>query len=378
MPRFTVGNYEIDDDPARIDAAAAVSFLSTEAYWARWRGEQEIRRQIAEAWRVTGAYDPAGAMVGFARAFSDGGSAYLSDVYVLPAHRGVGLGQAIVRMMVDQGPGSGLRWMLHTTDAHGLYRSFGFAAPDGRYLERAPSGPSGPSGPGGPGPGGNGGAGSPPMSRGGLGGIVPPGETLIGKHVRLEPLQHRHVPGLVAAASGGGELYHWSPVPQDEEQVRRYVETAVAAREAGQAVPFAVVRTADEAVIGSTRFFDLGYWPWPDGHSRHGPDTCEIGYTWLGRDAIRTGANTEMKRLMLTHAFEVWQVRSVCLHTDARNQRSRDAMQRIGARFEGILRAHRLGADLSPRDSVRFSVTAAEWPSVRLRLDELGRRYQLA
>jgi hypothetical protein len=80
---------------------------------------------------------------------------------------------------------------------------------------------------------------------------------------------------------------------------------------------------------------------------------------------------------MLTHAFEVWQVRSVCLHTDARNQRSRDAMLRIGARFDGILRSHRLGADLSPRDSVRFSITAADWPAVRLRLDELARRYQL-
>ena len=194
---------------------------------------------------------------------------------------------------------------------------------------------------------------------------------LTGQHLRLEPLQHEHVPGLLVAASGGGELYRWSPVPQDEAQVRRYVETAVAARDAGQAVPFAVVRMADDTVIGSTRFFDLGYWPWPDGRQRTGPDTCEIGYTWLSRDAIRTGANTEMKRLMLTHAFEVWQVRSVCLHTDARNQRSRDAMQRIGARFEGILRAHRLGADLNPRDSVRFSITAAEWPSVRLRLDEL-------
>ena len=73
------------------------------------------------------------------------------------------------------------------------------------------------------------------------------------------------MPGLLAAASGGGELYRWSPVPQDEAQVRRYVETAVAARDAGQAVPFAVVRMADDTVIGSTRFFDLGYWPWPDG-----------------------------------------------------------------------------------------------------------------
>ena len=78
--RRACGNYEIDDDPARIDPAAAVSFLTTEAYWGRWRGEQEIRQQIAAAWRVTGAYDPAGAMVGFARAFSDGGSAYLADV----------------------------------------------------------------------------------------------------------------------------------------------------------------------------------------------------------------------------------------------------------------------------------------------------------
>jgi RimJ/RimL family protein N-acetyltransferase len=350
--RRACGNYDIDDDPARIDPAAAVSFLTTEAYWGRWRGEQEIRRQIAAAWRVVGAYDQDGGMVGFARAFSDGGSAYLADVYVLPAHRGAGLGRAIVRMMVDEGPGADLRWMLHTADAHGLYRSFGFAAPDGRYLERP--------------------ANSQKTSEPAV------ADPLTGAHVRLEPLRHQHANGLLVAASGGGELYRWSPVPQDEDRVRRYVETAIAAREAGQAVPFAVVRKADGTVIGSTRFFDLGYWPWPDGLPRHGPDVCEIGYTWLSPDAIRTGANTEMKRLMLTYAFEVWQVRSVCLHTDARNQRSRDAMQRIGARFEGILRAHRLGADLNPRDSARFSITAAEWPSVRLRLDELSRRYQPA
>jgi N-acetyltransferase len=364
--RRAFGTYEIDDDPARIDPAAAVSFLTTEAYWGRWRGEQEIRRQIAGAWRVTGAYDSAGAMVGFARAFSDGGSAYLADVYVLPAHRGAGLGKAMVAMMVEEGPAR--RWMLHTADAHGLYRSFGFAAPDGAYLERPPREP-----------GGSGGEGSPPGS-GGSRGVVPPGLTqpLTGEHLRLEPLQYEHVPGLAAAAVGGGELYRWSPVPQDKAQVRQYVETAIVARDNGTAVPFAVVRSGDDAVIGSTRFWDLGYWPWPNDRRRTVPDTCEIGYTWLSRDAIRTGANTEMKRLMLTHAFEVWQVRSVCLHTDARNQRSRDAMQRIGARFEGILRAHRLGADLNPRDSVRFSITAAEWPSVRLRLDELARRYQPA
>ncbi len=345
-----VGDYEIDDDPARIDPAAAVSFLTTEAYWGRWRGEREIRRQIAAAARVVGAYDQNGAMIGFARAFGDGGSAYLGDVYVLPAHRGAGLGQAIVSMMIEDGPGAGWRWMLHTSDAHGLYRRFGFAAPGGRYLER-PGEPAAQEGPAVSG-------------------------TLTGEQVRLEPLQHHHVPGLVAATAGGGELYHWSAVPQDEAAVRSYVEAAVAGRDAGQAVPFAVVAMADDTVIGSTRFFDLGYWAWPQGH--RAPDTCEIGYTWLAPAAIRTGANTEIKRLMLTHAFEVWQVRSVCLHTDARNQRSRDAMQRIGARFEGVLRAHRLGTDRQPRDSARFSVTAAEWPSVRRRLDELARRYQPA
>jgi N-acetyltransferase len=358
--RITAGEYEIDDDPARIDPQAAVAFLTTEAYWARWRGADDITRQITGAWRVVGAYDRAGAMVGFARAFADGGSAYLADVYVLPGHRGAGLGRAVVRMMIEDGPGAGWRWMLHTSDAHGLYRSFGFARASDRYLERPPRGDA---------------------TTGARQAIAT--GPLIGKLVRLEPVQHHHVPGLLTAAADSGELYRWTHVPQDEDQARRYVETAIAARDGGTAVPFAVVRMHDDAVIGSTRFFDLDYWPWPAGHDRGGddrggPDTCEIGYTWLSPRAIGTGANTEMKRLMLGHAFETWQVRCVCLHTDARNQRSRQAMERIGARFEGILRAHRLGADLTPRDSARFSITAAEWPAVRQHLDELARRYQRA
>jgi N-acetyltransferase len=369
--RSSVGAYVIDDDPARIDAGAAVAFLTAEAYWGRSRTETDIRRQVATAWRVVGAYDRTGAMVGFARAFGDGGSAYLSDVYVLPGHRGAGLGKAIMRAMIDDGPGAAQRWMLHTSDAHGLYRTFGFTQPmDRRYMERPSLAEPGP----GPVPGGHGGAGSPPVIRGGLGEIVPP--RLTGTRFRVEPLGYGHVPGLVAAAAGGGDLYRWSPVPQDEAAVRRYVEAAVAARDSEAAVPFAVVRLEDDAVIGSTRFWNLDYWAWPD--PKPAPDTCEIGYTWLSRDAIRTGANTEMKRLMLTHAFEVWQVRSVCLHTDARNQRSRDAMQRFGARFEGILRSHRLGADGKPRDSARFSVTAQDWPTVRTRLAELAHRYQTA
>jgi RimJ/RimL family protein N-acetyltransferase/GNAT superfamily N-acetyltransferase len=351
VTRTTVGDYELDDDPGRVDTDAAVAFLTTEAYWGRWRGASDIKSQIAAAWRVVGAYDRAGAMVGFARAYGDGGCAYLADVYVLAGHRGAGLGKAIVRMMIEDGPGAGWRWMLHTSDAHGLYRQFGFAVPSYRYLDRVPKSESAAS--------------RQPATAG----------TLVGKVVRLEPLQHQHVPGLVAAAADGAELYRWSAVPQDEARVRQYVETAIAARDDGTAVPYAVVRVADDTVIGSTRFFDLDYWAWPDGRGRSGPDTCEIGYTWLSPKAIRTGANTEMKRLMLTHAFEVWQVSSVSLHTDARNQRSRQAMERIGARFEGVLRAHRLGTDLRPRDSARFSVTAADWPAVREHLEHLATSY---
>jgi RimJ/RimL family protein N-acetyltransferase len=154
---------------------------------------------------------------------------------------------------------------------------------------------------------------------------------LSGSDVRLEPLDHRHVDGLAAAADGDRALYQWSPIPQGKAETIRYVETALAWLNAGTALPFATVRVEDDVVIGSTRFFDLERWAWPPGHARHGrqaPDACEIGYTWLTRSAIRTRANTEAKLLMLTHAFETWEVLRVCLHTDVRNQRSRAAIER--------------------------------------------------
>jgi len=197
---------------------------------------------------------------------------------------------------------------------------------------------------------------------------------LSGRHVRLEPLDHRHLDGLVVAAEVDSSLYQWSPVPQGRAEGLRYIETALAWRDEGSAVPFATVRVDDGVVIGSTRFFNLERWSWPPGHARHGrsvPDACEIGYTWLTRSAIRTAANTEAKLLMLTYAFETWQVFRVCFHTDARNQRSRSALERIGGKFEGILRAHRMAADFIARDSVRYSIVAAEWPEVKRRLRQL-------
>jgi RimJ/RimL family protein N-acetyltransferase len=194
---------------------------------------------------------------------------------------------------------------------------------------------------------------------------------LHGRHVRLEPLAHRHADALLAAASVDRSLYRWSPVPADKAEVRRYIELALAARQMGTALPFATVRVSDGVLIGSTRFFDMERWAWPAEHAAHGrsePDVCEIGYTWLTLSAVRTAANTEAKLLMLTHAFESWGALRVCLHTDARNQRSRSAIERIGAQFEGVLRSHRMAADFSARDSARYSILASEWPAVRTRL----------
>ena len=194
---------------------------------------------------------------------------------------------------------------------------------------------------------------------------------LDGKYVRLEPLNHSHIDGLVAAAAANPSLYKWSPIAQGKDEAVQYVNTAIAWRDAGTAVPFAIVRKSDNAVIGSTRFWNIEHWAWPKGHPSHGratPDACEIGYTWLTQSAVRTAANTESKLLMLTHAFETWKALRVCLHTDVRNQRSRNAIERIGGQFEGILRAHRMAADFIPRDSARYSIIAAEWPAVKQKL----------
>ncbi len=191
---------------------------------------------------------------------------------------------------------------------------------------------------------------------------------LEGSYVRLEPLTRGHIPGLLAAAGTEVELFKWTTVPQTLPGMTQYVESALKGHAEGTTLALATVRRSDKRVLGSTRFFLIERWAWPAGHARLASsraDGCEIGYTWLSPEAIRTPANTEAKLLMLSHAFEVWNVERVCFHTDARNERSRNALLRGGAKFEGILRAHRLSADLKPRDSARYSVLATEWPQVR-------------
>ena len=135
----TPTGYDLDDDPARVDMKVVWAFLSTEAYWGRWRTRDIVEQQVRSAWRLVAAYERhSGAMVGFARAVSDGCAlAYLADVFVLPEHRSQGLAAALVHAMIEEGPGAKFRWMLHTRDARRLYAKFGFAPrQDEGYLER--------------------------------------------------------------------------------------------------------------------------------------------------------------------------------------------------------------------------------------------------
>jgi GNAT superfamily N-acetyltransferase len=134
--RTLAGGLELDDDAARVDLDELHRFLSTEAYWARGRPRETVERLVREAQRVVGLYDGE-RLVGFCRAVTDGVAfVYLADVYVLPEYRGRGLGLALVREMVEQGPYADRRWILHTQDAHRLYEKLGFAPPDAKLMER--------------------------------------------------------------------------------------------------------------------------------------------------------------------------------------------------------------------------------------------------
>ena len=140
MKRELRGGFELDDDVARIDVAAVHRYLSEESYWARGREYEVMERYIREASRVVGLYQD-GRQIGFCRAVAADGLAfvYLADVYVLDEFRGRGLGVELVREMVERGPFAGRNWLLHTEDAHELYRKFGFEEPNYKLMERRAS-----------------------------------------------------------------------------------------------------------------------------------------------------------------------------------------------------------------------------------------------
>jgi RimJ/RimL family protein N-acetyltransferase len=196
---------------------------------------------------------------------------------------------------------------------------------------------------------------------------------LEGRWVRLEPLTVEHAAALLRAASGPRETYGLTLVPGTLAEAAAYIETALREEAARRSLPFATVDRATGRVVGSTRFLNIEYWTWPadNAHQRGAerPDVVEIGATWLAAAAQRTPINTEAKLLMLTHAFDRWRVHRVSLMTDARNERSRAAILRLGARFDGVLRAARPASDGAIRDTAAFSILEAEWPAVRAKLE---------
>ena len=189
--------------------------------------------------------------------------------------------------------------------------------------------------------------------------------TLQGKLVRLEPLSLQHLPGLLEAAQLDQSTYVLTTVPTTEAAMKTYLETAI---NNPLQMPFVTVDARANRVVGSTRFA-LEFWLWENPLSRApNPDAVEIGWTWLAKDAQRSGINTEAKLLMLSLAFETWGVHRVTLKTDARNMRSRNAIERLGAKLDGILRAAVPASDGGIRDSAYFSILADEWETVKNRL----------
>src|SRR5580700_6555837 len=183
--------------------------------------------------------------------------------------------------------------------------------------------------------------------------------TLEGRHVRLEPLSRAHQADLTAVGLDE-QLWRWIPVPvRTPDEMFAYIDTALDEQARGVSLPFALVEKPSNRAIGSTRYGNID-------RTHH---RVEIGWTWLARPWHRTAANTEAKYLLLRHAFETLGCIRVELKTDALNERSRAAIQRIGAREEGILRSHMITASGRIRDTVYHGIIAAEWPAVKAALE---------
>jgi N-acetyltransferase len=193
--------------------------------------------------------------------------------------------------------------------------------------------------------------------------------TLRGEFVTLRPLSREDVPDMRELASGPRSTFEWAFVPT-AQQVPGYVEAALAQVERRTALVFVILRAGE--LLGCTRLFDLQRWEWqPGADPRAGQDVldaAEIGYTWLAERAQRTCVNTEAKLLLLKHAFETWRCHRVTLKTDERNLRSRKAIERLGAHFDGVLRAYQPAADGRPRNTAYYTILAQEWPGVEVRL----------
>jgi len=193
---------------------------------------------------------------------------------------------------------------------------------------------------------------------------------LEGATVTLRPLAISDAGALAAAAAESREHYVYTRVPDGVAEAESYIAGALRDLDDGRRMPF--VTLWRDRVVGSTSYLDIEQWRWPAGspHQRTDrPDVVEIGATWLSQSAQRTRCNTEAKLLMLRHAFDVWEVHRVALKTDERNLRSRQAIERLGARLDGVRRADMPGQDGSVRSSAYYSIVRAEWPAVSARLE---------
>lgn len=184
--------------------------------------------------------------------------------------------------------------------------------------------------------------------------------TLEGQFVRLEPLSLAHHEALCVVGLDA-ELWRWTVTNiRTPEDMRRYIEAALAGQAAGRAAPFATIDKRTSRVVGSTRFADV------DTKNRG----AEIGWTWIAREWQRTHVNTEAKLLMLTHAFETWKLIRVFLKTDSLNEKSRRAILRVGAKQEGTFRNHMITYTGRIRHTVYFSVIDREWEETKRQLKE--------
>jgi RimJ/RimL family protein N-acetyltransferase len=199
---------------------------------------------------------------------------------------------------------------------------------------------------------------------------------LEGDLVRLEPLAHRHAADLAAAAAEDRDSYRFTWVPTPAE-VDGYLEAQLGRAAAGTLMPYAQVAAATGRAVGATAYWDPRRWP-----DRDALCAVEVGFTWLAASAQGTGLNTEAKLLLFTHAFERWGVARVDLKTDARNDRSRAAIEAAGADFEGVLRSWSRswapGEDGLLRDSALYSIVAPDWPDRRARLQARLKRARVS
>lgn len=188
--------------------------------------------------------------------------------------------------------------------------------------------------------------------------------TLRGRYATLEPLTRAHAKDLGRAAADGNLWRLWyTSVPASEKTIP-YIDAALKMRKDLGAMPFAVRDNADGEIVGCTRYFNV------DSLNRR----LEIGYTWYAKRAQRTAINTECKLLLLTHAFERLKCIAVEFRTHWFNQASREAIARLGAKQDGVLRNHQLAPDGSYRDTVVFSIIESEWPAVKRHLNFLLER----